>query len=251
MPEAALEVFFFGTTPARKLGCFEGPAGGAERQTAVVLCPPWGHEAIRAHRAYRRLSSDLAELGFGVMRFDLSGAGDSEGGEELWRLETWTDDVVEAAAEARGRLGGEGPVCLIGGRLGAALALLAAERLNSVSALVLWDPALSGRAYLADLEREHRRVRATAHLTVPRDRAAEREGERLGFPLPDVLARELEALDLTGPSGRTMARPYLTVNTTALGDAEAPWTWVEDVARAVLPLRAIREITGQIEATCP
>jgi alpha/beta superfamily hydrolase len=262
MRDPALEVFHFGSPPTRKLGCVELPARGvARRRAAVVLVPPWGHEAVRAHRAYRRLAGELAALGFGVLRFDLSGTGDSEGGEELWGLETWTGDVAEAVGQARGRLGGESAVCLIGGRLGAALAVRAVERLTAVAALVLWDPVLSGAAYLAELDQEHRRVLATAHVTPSHGSAAVDHAELLGFPVPASFRRDLgmlavpiPILDAGSPHGRPMGRPsasVLTVHTADTGDGEAPWTWVEDVARAVLPLRAIREIATWVGATCP
>jgi alpha/beta superfamily hydrolase len=254
MPERGLQVFHFGAAPAPKLGCFLAPDGDASpRRTAVVLCPPLGHEAIRAHRAYRRLAGELSALGFAVLRFDLSGTGDSAGGEERWGLETWTGDVMEAAAEALRRAGSASSVCLVGGRLGAALAVRAARGRRDVAALVLWDPVLSGWDYLAELDAEHRRVLATAHVTERPGAGAADAGEVLGFLMPDPFRRELAALDLAPPGDRLAvgSAAVLTVHTESFPDSEAPWTWMEDVARAVLPVRAIREIAAWIGERCP
>ena len=252
MSSPTLDVFHFGSPLTQKLGCLQHPEdGAAPRRTAVVLCPPLGHEAIRAHRAYRRLGSELAALGFSVLRFDLSGTGDSAGAEDLWGLEAWTRDLIDAVDEVRRRAGTASSVCLVGGRLGAALATRAAGRRSCVAALVLWDPVLSGRAYLSTLEEEHRRVLATAHLTQRDEVPLPADGrEILGFALPESLRRDLESLDLSAPSPAGSCQ-VLTVRTAAPPDDDAPWGWMEDVARAVLPVRAICEITTWIGETCP
>jgi pimeloyl-ACP methyl ester carboxylesterase len=249
MPDG-LDVFFFGRTEAPKLGCFHLPEGGAPRRTAIVLCPPLGHEAIRAHRAYRRLAGELAALGYPVFRFDLTGTGDSAGGEESWGLERWTGDVADALDEALRRIPGASAVCLAGGRLGAALALRAAAGRTDVTALVLWDPVLSGRDYLAELLEEHRRVLDTAHVTARERGPGEVAGgaEILGFEFSESLRRELEELRVAPPEGASPA--VLTVRTESFPGSETPWRWMEDVARAVLPVRAVGEITRWIAERC-
>ncbi|MBK7659827.1 MAG: hypothetical protein IPJ28_12035 [Betaproteobacteria bacterium] len=64
--------------PPRQLFAMLQPAGGAApRQHGVLLCNPFGQEAIRAHRLVRVLGDRLAAAGFAVMRFDYYGTGDS------------------------------------------------------------------------------------------------------------------------------------------------------------------------------
>jgi alpha-beta hydrolase superfamily lysophospholipase len=249
MSDGGLDVFHFGSAASPKLGCFHRPeAGAAPRRTAAVLCPPLGHEAIRAHRAYRRLAGELAALGYGVLRFDLTGTGDSAGGEELWGLETWIADVVDAMDEVLRRGAGATSLCLVGGRLGAALAVRAADRRSDVAALVLWDPLLSGSDALAELGEEHRRVVSRAHVTEQARTGMGGRTELLGFELSASFRRELEAMELAAPAGDSPA--VLRVATASFPESESPWMWMEDVARAVLPVRVVREITAWIQGRC-
>jgi alpha-beta hydrolase superfamily lysophospholipase len=249
MSDGGLDVFRFGSAASSKLGCFHRPeAGTALRRTAVVLCPPLGHEAIRSHRAYRRLAGELAAAGHAVLRFDLSGTGDSAGGEELWGLETWTADVIDAMDEVLRRGPGASSLCLVGVRLGAALAVRAAARRSDVAALVLWDPLLSGRDALTELGVEHRRVVSTAHVTERVRTGAGGGTELLGFELSASFRRELEAMEVAAPAGDSPA--VLQVETASFPESESPWMWMEDVARAVLPVRVVREITAWIRGRC-
>ncbi|MGQ0722521.1 MAG: alpha/beta fold hydrolase [Candidatus Eiseniibacteriota bacterium] len=250
MPDGGLDVFRFGSSASPKLGCFHRPeVGAASRRTAVVLCPPLGHETIRSHRAYRRLAGELAAAGHAVLRFDLTGTGDSAGGEELWGLETWTADVVDAMDEVLRRGSGASSLCLVGGRLGAALAVRAADRRRDVAALVLWDSLFSGRDALAELAAEHRRVVSTAHVSRKARAGASGDMEFLGFELSASFRRELEAMEVAVPAGDSPA--VLQVATTSFPESESPWMWMEDVARAVLPVRVVREITSWVRARCP
>lgn len=269
MPERPEELFHFGEREARKLGAFHAP-GAAARRTAVVLCSPFGHEVVRAHRAYRQLALRLAVLGFPVLRFDLLGCGDSAGDETDASLARWTADVEVAAAEALRRSGAEG-ICLAGGRLGAALALAAAGRIERARRLVLWDPVADGGEYLAELEREHARMLATAHVTERAAPGDSGEGEILGFPLPASLRREigevrpgatvptglasvliLESAEQpgTGALARRLAGEGIRVDRRP-AEGEPPWTWVQDPARAVLPRAAIESIADWIDGECP
>src|SRR5260221_14037074 len=66
---------------------------------------------------------------------------------EADQLELWTADVTAAVGELRQRTGVP-QVCLLGLRLGATLATLAARRTEAVTSLVLIAPVIIGRPYL-------------------------------------------------------------------------------------------------------
>lgn len=268
MPDRPEEIFHFGPEGARKLGAYHAP-DRTGRRTVTVLCNPFGHEAVRAHRPYRQLALRLAALGCPVLRFDFLGCGDSEGDETAAAVDRWVGDVADAAAEARARSGVPG-LCVVGGRLGAALALAAAQRMGDVRRLVLWDPVTDGEEHLRELEREHARMLATAHVTVrPVPEGA--DPERLGFPLPARLERELRALALPAQAPRGVERALIVEGTGGpdgdrlaarlegsgvqvdrrRADGDSPWPWMEDPARAVLPVGALQAIAAWIEAECP
>lgn len=150
-------------------GWLHRPAGGSHRGTGVVICKPFGYEAICAHRSTRAFAEVVAELGLPALRFDYHGTGDSSDIDaEADQIEVWTRDIVAAVGELQ-RLTDVERVCLLGFRLGALLATLAASHCRAVQALALIAPVVSGRRYL----RELRMTRLAATLNIdPQVRAA-------------------------------------------------------------------------------
>ena len=144
-------------TPVTFGGCFGWlhlPAG-TQADTGVVLCNPFGYEALCTYRGWRELADRLAARGVAVLRFDYPGTGDSSGNEDdPQRLRAWLDSIEAAALWLRAqtavkRLG------LCGLRLGATLAALAAEQMGGVDDLVLLMPVCSGKGYVRELELQH------------------------------------------------------------------------------------------------
>ena len=188
----------FGPRDARLFGVFHGAAGTA-RGEGIVLCQPIGHEYIRAHRTFRQLAVQLADAGFPVMRFDYFGCGDSTGNGADGTLPRWIEDVHAAIDELR-ETSGVARVSLVGLRLGASIALLAAASRPDVHRIVLWDPVLDGRAYLSGLRRLQRqwlKGRPGSRLFAFHPRTS----ELIGFPVPPRLQSEIEAIDLRREEG--------------------------------------------------
>lgn len=132
-------------------GCFGWlhPALGTR---GIVLCNAFGHEELCAHRAWRGLAERLAAAGLPTLRFDYHGTGDSVGSdEEPGRVRAWLDSVRAAEAWLR-RETGVKDVALVGLRLGATLAAMAAQELGGVDALALLAPVVSGRTYARELK---------------------------------------------------------------------------------------------------
>jgi pimeloyl-ACP methyl ester carboxylesterase len=110
---------------------------------AVVLCPPWGYEFVGTYRAFRALADQLAKRGFDVLRYDPDGTGNSWGEDsDEHRVRAWTESVSEAVRFMT-HLGHTRPH-VVGVRLGATLALLAAQDVE-VGTIVLWDPLATKR----------------------------------------------------------------------------------------------------------
>jgi alpha-beta hydrolase superfamily lysophospholipase len=119
--------------------------------TVAVICPPLGSEYTRAHRSLRHLADRLARAGIPALRFDYPGAGDSPGGDlDPDRVGAWQAGIrtaLEAAREASGLA----RACLIGVRFGANLAAQVAAHVD-VERLVLWNPCMTGRGYVRELQ---------------------------------------------------------------------------------------------------
>ena len=181
--------FFFGSSERPLFGVHHPPKGKETRSEGVVLCYPMGQEYMRSHRAFRQLANLLVRRGHHVFRFDYFGTGDSAGASDDGSLSQWVSDVGSAIEEFKDNASLQ-RVSLVGLRLGAALATLAAADRDDVEKLVLWDPVVRGSSYLAELL-------AAAKLPAGAQGAPQGTIGVLGFPLTQALRDELAQLDLT------------------------------------------------------
>lgn len=213
--------------PARRLfGIYHPPAEGSAGRPAVVLCNPFGQEAIRAQRMMRVLGERLARNGHAVLRFDYFGTGDSLGDDIEGELDGWGLDVMEADRELRA-VSGAAQTTWIGMRLGATIALQATAHGPPVlGRLVLWDAVFDGASYLEHLRQRHvatldaafdlpSRPSYTEQATRHLDRFRQ---EAMGFAVSVVLRRQLIALR---PSDvRWPARPLSIIAMAESGEAD-------------------------------
>jgi dienelactone hydrolase len=145
------QALYFNSGEHSLFGWLHHSLHGLKAEVGVVVCQPFGYEAICAHRGMRAFAEAIAAAGMPALRFDYLGTGDSaEIDPQADQLEIWTQDVLAAAEELRSRTGVR-QVCLLGFRLGALLATLAAAQNNTVTALAVVSPIVSGRRYLREL----------------------------------------------------------------------------------------------------
>jgi pimeloyl-ACP methyl ester carboxylesterase len=150
MATAAEEPLYFPSEKRTLFGWLSRP-GNLSGDRGVLICKPFGYEAICAHRILTTFARTTASVGFPTLRFDYLGTGDSaEIDDRADQIETWCQNVVTAIEELRRRTGVE-RVCLLGFRLGALLATLAAMRSSAVDSLILVAPVVSGRRHLGEL----------------------------------------------------------------------------------------------------
>ncbi len=146
--------FFFGSSSQSLYGVYHSPNKLAMRDEGVLLCPTFGQEYMRSHRANRQLASSLAQQGFHVLRFDYRGTGDSSGYIEDVCVSDWLEDIETAINELR-ETTCVNTIHVIGLRLGGLLASAAARDSKlKIKQLILWDPLISGNAYDLELQDE-------------------------------------------------------------------------------------------------
>jgi alpha-beta hydrolase superfamily lysophospholipase len=147
---------WFGDPESPNLGFLHLPESG-EAIGGVVLCPPLGYDQVLGYRALRFVGQELAARGIAALRFDYLGEGDSAGlSGSPDAPERWLSSIARAAAYLRES--GVEDVALLSLGAGSLLATEAASTVDA-TALVLWDPELSGRRFL-------RRQRSLFELTV-------------------------------------------------------------------------------------
>ncbi len=262
----AAQAIWFGNELAPLFGWYHRPAPERSIGQAAVLCNPFGYEALTTHRTYRLLAERLAARGIATLRFDYEGTGDSSGEDPApGRVASWRSSIAAALAESRQRSRGL-PVTLVGLRLGASLALLAAADDQHVAALVLWTPFIAGK----HLVRELRAVRMMGESGSDRaDPPAPTIEEGGGFQIDAAAAEELGRINLLAEArlpaprillfGRDDVKPDERLVTrlrslgadVAVGDGAGYGVMIQDPHRAEVPVRVIEQIGNWIAALPP
>jgi alpha-beta hydrolase superfamily lysophospholipase len=193
------EALYIPSGERQLFGWLHRPPGADCARWGLVLCKPFGFEALCGHRSMRAFAGKAAELGIPVLRFDYLGTGDSdEIDASADQVEIWTRDIANAVAELRRRTG-VARVCLLGFRLGALLSVLAARQCQ-VDALALIAPVLSGRKYLREARTAQLAAEAAEAASggIPIAGASDGAMEMNGFPLSAASVSRLSALDING-----------------------------------------------------
>ena len=190
-----MEAFYFGKSPRALFGVYHPPQDEKNRNAAVVLCYPMGHEYVHSHRAFLRLAILLSSVGFHVLRFDFYGCGDSEGESDEGDIRQWVEDISTAVEEIKGGCDVD-RICLVGLRLGASLSMLAGIEQGGLDSMVFWDPVISGKSYTEELTALHNDFIQNSVCKPQGSLQGARQLEILGFPVPDALLKDLKKLDL-------------------------------------------------------
>ncbi len=156
------------------------------RSRGLIICKPFGYEAICTHRTLRQLADAAAVAGFTTLRFDYDGTGDSAGADDdPARVRAWLESINAAIDLVREASGVE-HVALFGIRLGALLATAAAAENPAVRWLILAAPVVTGRKYLRELRAlslASTQARGFSH-TEPRGFAQSRDSAQIHAPAP-------------------------------------------------------------------
>jgi alpha-beta hydrolase superfamily lysophospholipase len=200
-------------------------------QMGIVMCKPFGYEAVCMHRSWREFADEFAALGFPVIRFDYAGTGDSSGEDPgADRMDQWTDDVLAALATLR-RQTGVREICLFGMRLGVLLAARAARRSDAVHGLIAVAPVVDGRRYSRELRALNTRTNSI-------------DLEVAGFPLSAATVQGLAQIDLAAAKPGAVGE-YLILDRNDLPGARA---WADGLAAQGAAVRYL-ETPGFLEMT--
>ena len=145
------EPVYFDDGPNAFFGWYHTANAVPQRDCVAVICSPIGFEYAHSHRSVRHLADRLAQYGIPAVRFDYHGTGDSLGTDlDADRWQCWLGNIKTAIRRAR-EISGRKRICLLGVRLGATLAAVYASE-SQVDFLVLWNPCISGRRYLREIQ---------------------------------------------------------------------------------------------------
>ena len=236
--ETSADPLYFQSGDYSLFGWLHRPARRAAANVGIVICKPFGFEAMSGHLSISAFAATAAEAGIPALRFDYVGTGDSDDMDEgRDQIAAWVEDILAAVRELQ-RLTGVEHVCLLGFRLGALLAVLAASRCESVTALIAVAPVISGERFLRELrnfERAAARFAADRLVAAPggpagagRDAARVAGGdlEISGFSLSAATVASLSQVDLITRSTPAVAE-LLVIDRSELPGARA---WADSVS---------------------
>ncbi len=118
---------------------------------AFVICHSLGHEYARGYRNLQQLAIQLCLDGHEVLRFDYASTGNSSGDCEALTIERMVQNVLDAKAFLQSRTNAAS-IGVIGIRIGGTIAALSQSEFQKT---ILWDPVVSGTAYLGTLGSFH------------------------------------------------------------------------------------------------
>jgi hypothetical protein len=189
MPSTTTEVpTFFGPPDSPLFGVVHLPVDNQIRG-GVLICGSLGKEGMDSVRLHRILAESLARRGFGVLRFDYLGLGDSayaQGRHDA--VANWVASVGHALDYLK--LIGAESATAIGIRAGCLILNEYLARSHTVNRVVYLDPPGTGRRYL----REHT---VLFRLSVGEDAATPGEVSIMGGRLSDHAAKEFAALRMS------------------------------------------------------
>ena len=227
--------FFFELGDEKLFGFLHQPATSAIG--AIVMCHAFAEEKLWSHRVYVTFAREMASQGYGVLRFDMRGEGDSAREFEETSVETRVEDTLRAIDIAREKIGHH-RVVLVGHRLGGSIAAAAAARdPGRVASVVVWDPIVDGADYFSTLLRSNMatQMATTGKVTRTRDALVESivQGEIIvadGYGLGAALYREMSALQWSTRAD-FFQRPLLVLEVAKVNQTEAS-RHLQDIASA-------------------
>ncbi len=178
--------------------------GDVAGRDAVLMCYPFADERKCAQRAYVCLARKLAEVGVGSLRFDYSGCGNSEGRFAEALLSDWVDDTRSAFAW----LAGFQPrrLMAMGVRLGANIALRAAEDVPMCRRLLLWNLLADAGADLASQKRRNRVLRMFSPTIAHNPNEAADVLDLAGYAVSAELIEQFDTWPKTGMAELSLDR---------------------------------------------
>jgi alpha-beta hydrolase superfamily lysophospholipase len=197
------EPLYFPSGDHKLFGWLHCPAATSPAKVGLVICKPFGYEGLCTHRSVRTFAENAAKNGVPALRFDYLGCGDSADIDpDEDQITAWVEDILAAVAELQRRTGVE-HVCLLGIRLGALLATLAATRSTGIKGLLLVAPVIRGKRYLRELRtaRLAAQLDSDPHRTIHREANTEAKTpgsmEFSGYAMSAASIDTLSKIDLT------------------------------------------------------
>lgn len=183
----------------------------APGRRGVVIAGAHGHEDLCSRRFLRLLSDRAAAAGLPALQFDYPGCGDAAGDHATPHQVAGWIAAIGAAIDRLKQDCGVKDVILVGFRLGALLAPLAAEGRDDVAGLALLAPPASGKAHVREIVAMSRMIDGPLAGPSGADASFPEGREAAGFRLTHETLADLKALDWRQALAALPALPTLVL----------------------------------------
>jgi hypothetical protein len=229
-------------------------AESARPRAGILFCPPLLHEYARSYRLFAVLGRALSKAGFGVLRFDYLGTGDSDASDDEFSIESARIDADVALKALRER-SEDVPIIVLGIRAGIFPALGLVGR-DNIREAWLWQPIESGAEYVQQLQRfdAAERIARTRHQFGHPQRSDCDAHTLMGFPLGKNMLSQLSAanldqeklsnVDVTVIAGDGQTSPVPSARCLRLPPALS--TWVNEVDIVRFAPKLIERVAGEL-----
>jgi pimeloyl-ACP methyl ester carboxylesterase len=197
MTTPVLESLYLHCEPDPAFATLHGANPAELRDTAVILCPPFGWEEVCSYRPLRHWAQALAQAGYPALRLSLPATGDSGGDPtEPDRVSAWRDSIHYASRWTREALGVR-RVAVLGIGLGGLLAAAAEAQEPGFDDLVLWGVPSGGKELVRQLRAFSRLERSRFFEDLPEPPSAPPgQIEAGGYLLAPQTVEELGRIEL-------------------------------------------------------
>jgi len=173
---------FFEAGEHRLFGVYYEPKT-RRKNLSFLFVHAFGEEKLWAQRVFVNYARKLSADGYGALRFDLFGHGDSEGDFRDATVNGWLRDIGHAWRTVNDMSGGSGQIGIIGVRLGATLGIMASESIENVKAVVAWEPIVDGAKYASEIVRSNIAMQSTIFGEIKYNRTALENRMKENMPL--------------------------------------------------------------------
>ncbi|RWA86886.1 alpha/beta fold hydrolase [Mesorhizobium sp.] len=196
---------------ADTIGWLNEGKGTVGRNRGVVIAGAHGHEDLCSRRFLKLLADMVTESGLPALQFDYPGCGNAAGDHATpGQVHAWTASIG-AAIDRLKQDCGVADVILVGFRLGALLAPLAAAGRTDVAGLVLLAPPSSGKAYVREITAMSRMIDAPLASRSAGEGPFTEGREAAGFRISHETLADLAALDWRQAAADLPSLPMLVL----------------------------------------
>jgi pimeloyl-ACP methyl ester carboxylesterase len=184
----------------------------ANGSRGVVIAGAHGHEDLCSRRFLKLLAERAAAAGMPTLQFDYPGCGNAAGDHSApGQVAAWTASIGAAIDRLKQECG-VADVVLVGFRLGALLAPLAAAGRHDVAGLALLAPPVSGKAYVREVTAMSRMIDAPLASRSGSEGVFTEGREAAGFRLSHETLADLGMLDWRQAVADLPALPMLVMS---------------------------------------